>query len=78
LAELGKNGITAARKSRDLTDASITLNYLSGMRIRLGLFKTSGSEESQQTIHTSSWVNFTTSANQLLLTQLLTWAFNGA
>jgi hypothetical protein len=37
------------------------------MRIRLGLFKTPGSAETQQAIHTSSWVNVTIATNQLLL-----------
>ena len=67
LTELGNNGVTAAIDNRHVTDASITLNYIAGMRVRLGLFKTPGSEEAQQAIHTSSWVNFTTATNQLLL-----------
>lgn len=35
---------------RELTDASITLNHIDGARVRVGLFKTPGSEESFKAI----------------------------
>ncbi len=68
LAEFGNNGITAANSgATNITDASITLNHMKGARIRLGLFKTPGSEEALQAIHVFDYINFTTMVNQGLL-----------
>ncbi|MGD8570030.1 MAG: porin [Gammaproteobacteria bacterium] len=67
LAELGNNGITAGSDGKILSDASITLNYIKGARIRVGLFKTPGFEEGLQAIHVFDYVNFTTVGNQLML-----------
>lgn len=53
--------------SAKLTDASITLNHIPGARIRVGLFKTPGPEESLQAIHVFDWVNFSEVTNQLML-----------
>lgn len=68
LLEMGNNGITAGNGAfARLTDASVTLNYIPGARIRAGLFKTPGSEEALQGIQTFDYINFSEPANQLLL-----------
>ena len=74
LAEAGNNGITRqGGGSMKVTDASVTLNYIPGARIRIGQFKTPGSEEGLQAIHVFDYVNFTNASNQLLLERF----FNG-
>ena len=70
LAELGNNGITrpgGGTGSVKMTDASITINYIKGARIRAGQFKTPGAEEGLQAIHVFDYVNFTNVTNGLLL-----------
>lgn len=69
LAEFGNNGITQLGGSGavKLTDASVTLNHIPGARVRIGQFKTPGSEEGIQAIHVFNYVNFTNFANQQLL-----------
>ncbi len=67
LLEMGNNGITAGNGAfARLTDASITLNYIPGVRIRAGLFKTPGAEEGLQAIHVFDYINFTEATNGLL------------
>lgn len=76
LAEFGNNGITApagGTGSVKVTDASVTLNQIDGARIRIGLFKTPGSEEGLQAIHVFDYINFTGVTNGLLLERF----FNG-
>lgn len=68
LGEFGNNGITAGGGGgARLTDASVTLNYIPGVRIRGGLFKYPGSEEGYQAIHVFDYVNFTNVTDSLLL-----------
>lgn len=68
LLEMGNNGITHGNGAfAKLTDASITLNYIPGARVRAGLFKTPGSEEGLQAIHVFDYINFTEATNGLLL-----------
>ncbi len=68
LAEFGNNGITRqGGGSAKITDASVTLNQIKGARIRVGQFKTPGSEEGLQAIHVFDYINFTNGVNQLLL-----------
>lgn len=68
LAEFGNNGITAGGGgSARLTDASVTLNYIPGVRVRAGQFKYPGSEEGLQAIHVFDYINFTNVSDQLLL-----------
>lgn len=68
LAEFGNNGITAGNAgATTVTDASVTLNQIDGARIRVGLFKTPGSEEGLQAIHVFDYINFTGATNGLLL-----------
>lgn len=68
LLEMGNNGITHGNSTfARLTDASVTLNYIPGARVRAGLFKTPGSEEGLQAIHAFDYINFTEMSNGLLL-----------
>ncbi|MCF6337271.1 MAG: porin [Gammaproteobacteria bacterium] len=74
LAEFGNNGITQqGGGSVKVTDASVTLNHIPGARIRVGTFKTPGSEEGLQAIHVFDYINFTGATNGLLLERF----FNG-
>jgi len=67
LSEFGNSGITAAGKHVQLTDASVTFNHLPFARIRAGLFKYPGSEESLQAIHASDYINFSSVTNGMML-----------
>ncbi len=70
LAEFGHNGITVPGGGGGavyLTDASVTLNHVPFARIRIGQFKTPGSEEGLQAIHVFDYINFTNGTDQLLL-----------
>lgn len=74
LAEFGNNAITRGDGgSAKLTDASITLNHIPGMRVRVGTFKYPGAEEGLQAIHVFDYINFTNVTNGLLLERF----FNG-
>ena len=74
LAEFGNNGITRGSGGNVMvTDASVTLNQIKGARIRVGTFKTPGSEEGLQAIHVFDYINFTNATNGLLLERF----FNG-
>ena len=53
-----------------VTDASVTLNYIEGARIRVGMFKTPGSDEGLQSLTSMEYVNFSEMTNQLLLERL--------
>jgi len=71
LAEFGNNAITYPGDSfAKITDASITLNHIPGARIRLGLFKTPGSEEIYQGIALFDYIEFTNYTNQQLLERI--------
>ncbi|WEJ62723.1 porin [Thiomicrorhabdus lithotrophica] len=69
MTELGNNGITTGENGSQgqLTDASITLNHFDGARVRVGLFKTPGSEESFKGIPVFNYVNFTNGTDRLLI-----------
>lgn len=71
LAEFGNNAITNGGHYGHyrpyITDASVTLNYIKGARVRLGLFKYPGSEEGLQGIASLPYINFTQVTNQLML-----------
>ena len=70
LLEMGNNGTThggADYTFARMTDASITVNYIPGARIRAGLFKYPGAEEGLQAIHVFDYINFTEVTNGLLL-----------
>jgi hypothetical protein len=65
--EMGNNGVTYGGNAfAKLIDASVTLNYIPGARIRAGLFKTPGAEEPLQAIHVFDYINFTEGTNLLL------------
>lgn len=70
LAEFGNNAITNGGRYGDytphVTDASVTVNYIPGARVRVGLFKTPGSEEGFQAIIALPYINYTSVTNQLL------------
>jgi hypothetical protein len=79
LLEMGNNGITHGNGAfAKLTDASITLNYIPGARVRAGLFKTPGSEEGLQAIHVFDYINFTEGANGLLNERFPNKGYSGA
>ncbi len=68
LMETGNNGITRqGGGSVRITDASVTLNHIKGLRIRIGQFKTPGADEGLRAIHVFDYINFTNATNQLLL-----------
>lgn len=68
LAEFGDNAIThGGGGSSILTDASVTLSHIPGARVRVGQFKTPGSEEGLQAVHVFDYINFTNVTNGLLL-----------
>jgi hypothetical protein len=70
LTEFGNNGITRGDGAQ-ITDASVTLNYIAGVRIRAGQFKYPGAEEGLQAIHVFDYINFTSVTDQLLLERFL-------
>ncbi|MDH3561468.1 MAG: OprO/OprP family phosphate-selective porin [Gammaproteobacteria bacterium] len=73
LAEFGNNGVTRpGGGSVKVTDASVTLNHLKKFtRVRVGQFKTPGSEDGLQAIHVHNYNNFSIVADQLLLERFL-------
>jgi len=83
LLEMGNNGTTRNSNSANnnaftsvkATDASITLNYIKGARVRAGLFKYPGAEESLQAIQAHDYINFTEVTNGLLLERFPNQAF---
>jgi hypothetical protein len=69
LAEFGDNGVTATASGIGrMADASVTFNHLKQYtRVRIGQFKTPGSEDGMQAIHVHNYINFSLPAHQLLL-----------
>jgi hypothetical protein len=71
LTEFGDNSLTDGGRYGSyrptVTDASVTLNYIKGARVRLGLFKYPGAEEGLQGIGSLNYINYTDVTNQLLL-----------
>ncbi len=69
MMEMGNNGITTGGSASQgqLTDASVTFNHLPGARVRIGLFKTPGSEESFKGIPVFNYINFTSGTDRLLI-----------
>lgn len=66
-ANTGLNNTSTGRSGPVLTDASVTLNYIKGARVRVGLFKTPGSEEAMQSTIATTYMDFSEVTNQLLL-----------
>jgi len=75
LTEFGSNGITI-KDGPQLTDASVTLNYIKNAHIRFGQFKSPQGNEAQKAIHTFDWNRFTNATDRLLL-ERFTDANNG-
>ena len=70
LAEMGNNGITSpggGGGSVKLSDASVTLNYIKGMRVRVGQMKVPMAEELYQGIMTFNYINPSNVGNQQLI-----------
>ncbi len=79
MLEMGNNGITHAGGAfAKLIDASVTVNYIPGARVRAGLFKTPGAEEGLQAIHVFDYINFTEVSNALLLERFPNKGYSGA
>jgi hypothetical protein len=60
-----------------MTDASITLNYIKGARVRVGLFKYPGSEEGMQSTIATTYMDFSEATNALLLERFPNATFTG-
>ncbi|OCC15499.1 hypothetical protein DBT_1246 [Dissulfuribacter thermophilus] len=63
LGEFGRNGVTENPNGDQgnfaaLTDASVTLNYIPGMRLRLGQFKLPMGIDGLQAIHLHNYIEF--------------------
>ncbi len=72
LAEFGRNGITenpggGQSNFAALTDASVTLNYLPGARLRIGQFKLPIGLDGLQAIHVHKYIEFSDVVDQLML-----------
>lgn len=72
MAEFGHNAATdggrfGERTPARLMDASVTVSKIPGARVRFGLFKTPGPEETFQGIPALDYINFTWVGNQLML-----------
>ncbi|WP_321277352.1 porin [Thiomicrorhabdus indica] len=68
LAEFGNNGLTTGGNASrgQLTDASVTLNHIPGARVRVGLFKTPGSEEGMQAVAVANYINFSNVTDRIV------------
>jgi len=70
LTELGNaatNRTSTGSTGPALTDASVTLNYIKGARVRVGLFKYPGSDEGMQSTIATTYMDFSEATNALLL-----------
>ncbi len=70
LTELGNaatNYTSTGSTGPALTDASVTLNYIKGARVRVGLFKYPGSDEGMQSTIATTYMDFSEATNALLL-----------
>lgn len=66
LLEGGRNGLTR-EQNVVVTDASMTFNYIPGMRLRAGLFKLPTGEEALSPVHVDyNYINFTSVTDGLL------------
>lgn len=68
LVEFAHNGITKNASAVELTDASLTFNYIPGARLRVGQFKYPGPEEGLESIPlVDPYVEFSTVTGQLIM-----------
>lgn len=76
MTEFGNNGINNLAGHREVatyfTDASVTLKHVPYAKLRVGMFKTPGSEEGLQAVFVSPYIEFTTMTNQQLLERQIT------
>lgn len=76
MTEFGNNGINNLAGHREVatyfSDASVTLKHLPYAKLRVGMFKTPGSEEGWQAVFVSPYIEFTTMTNQQLLERQIT------
>lgn len=80
LAEYGNNGLTSTgggSGSVKLTDATVTLNHIKGMRVRVGQMKVPMAEELYQGIMTFNYINPSNIGNQQLIERPF-WTTGGA
>lgn len=63
----GVNNLAGHDVATYFTDASVTLKHIPGAKVRVGMFKTPGSEEGLQAVFVSPYIEFTTMTNQQLL-----------
>lgn len=68
LLEAGNNGITHnGAGSVRISDASVTLNHVKWVRLRIGQFKYPGSEEGLMSIQAFNYINYTNVTNTLMM-----------
>ena len=76
MTEFGNNGINNLVGHRSsgtyFTDASITLKHIPYAKLRVGMFKTPGSEEGLQAVFVSPYIEFTSMTNQQNLERKIT------
>jgi len=76
MTEFGNNAVNNLVGHRNVatyfTDASVTLKHVPGAKLRVGMFKTPGSEEGLQAVFVSPYIEFTTMSNQQLLERKVT------
>lgn len=70
MTEFGNSGVNT-QAGHDVgtyfTDASVTLKHIPGAKLRMGMFKTPGSEEGLQAVFVSPYIGFTTMTNHHML-----------
>lgn len=76
MTEFGNNAVNNLAGHREVatyfTDASVTLKHVPYAKLRVGMFKTPGSEEGLQAVFVSPYIEFTTMTNQQLLERQVT------
>jgi len=76
MTEFANNGINNLAGNRNVatyfSDASVTLKHIPGAKIRLGMFKTPGTEEGLAAVFVAPYIEFTSMANQQLLERQVT------
>lgn len=76
MTEFGNNAVNNLAGHREVatyfTDASVTLKHVPYAKLRVGMFKTPGSEEGLQAVFVSPYIEFTTMTNQQLLERQIT------
>jgi len=73
----GLNNTSTGKSGPVMTDASVTLNYIKGARVRVGLFKTPGSDEGMQSTIATTYMDFSEVTNQLLLERFPNAVYTG-